>query len=152
MSPHGHWRRRRTAWRFADAVLAVCLLAGVVLLSNLDHMPRGLAGFLALRVSIKNALLIAAFAWAWPFVLSHCGLHSPSRLRTGDGEWSRLVLAGAVGCILASVFSLTSRSGLVGPLVPVDGPYSSFFLLGEGGYGQPIGAGLNGSDDTPLPA
>jgi exopolysaccharide biosynthesis polyprenyl glycosylphosphotransferase len=114
--PHGHWRRYRTVWRSADAVLAVCLLAGVVILSNLEHMPRGLAGFLAIRLSIKNALLIIGIAWAWPFVLTLCGLHNPSRLRTGHGEWPRLVIAGAVGCLLALVFALTSRSGLVSPL------------------------------------
>jgi exopolysaccharide biosynthesis polyprenyl glycosylphosphotransferase len=96
--------------------LAIGLLAGLVVLSNLDHMPRGLGGFLAMRLSIKNALLISAFAWAWPFVLTLCGLHSPTRLRTGHGEWPRLVLAGAVGCLLALVFPPTSRSGLVSPL------------------------------------
>jgi exopolysaccharide biosynthesis polyprenyl glycosylphosphotransferase len=97
-------------------MLAICLLAGLVIVSNLDHMPRGLTGFLAIRLSIKNALLITLFAWAWPFVLTLCGLHSPSRLRTGHGEWPRLVLAGAVGCLLALVFPYTSRSGLVSPL------------------------------------
>jgi exopolysaccharide biosynthesis polyprenyl glycosylphosphotransferase len=114
--PQAHWRRRRRVWRTADALLAICLLAGVVIVSNLDHMPQGLTGFLALRLSVKNALLIIAFAWAWPFVLTLCGLHSPSRLRTGDGEWPRLLLAGAVGCLLALVFPPTSRSGLVNPL------------------------------------
>lgn len=103
-------------WRSADAVLAICVLAGVVILSNLDHMPRGLGGFLAIRLSIKNALLIIGIAWAWPFVLTLCGLHNPSRLRTGHGEWPRLVVAGAVGCLLALVFALTSRSGLMSPL------------------------------------
>ncbi len=114
--PQPHWRRRRTVWRTADAVLAVSLLAGVVILSNLDHMPEGLTGFLSLRLSIKNALLIIGFAWVWPFVMTLCGLHSPTRLRTGDGEWPRLVLAGCVGCLLALVFPPTSRSGLVDPM------------------------------------
>lgn len=115
--PLGRWRRRApTAWRIADAGLAIGLLAGVLIASNLDHMPRGLEGFLAIHLSLKNALLLTAFAWAWPFVLTRCGLHSPTRLRTGQGEWPRLVLAGAIASVLAMVFPLTSRSGMVSPL------------------------------------
>jgi exopolysaccharide biosynthesis polyprenyl glycosylphosphotransferase len=108
--------QRLMAWQIADALLAICVLAGVVIATNLDHMPNGLDEFLAIRLTVKNALLITGFAWAWPFVLSLCGLYIPTRLRTGHGEWPRLVLAGAIGCTLASVFPLTSESGLVGPV------------------------------------
>ncbi len=115
--PLGRWRRRQpTGWRIADAVLAIGLLAGVVIVTNLDHMPQGLAGFLAIRLSVKNALLITAFGWAWPWVLALCGLYSPSRLRTGKGELVRLLVAGAIGGVVALVFPLTSRSGMVTPL------------------------------------
>ena len=108
--------RTATGWRIADGVLAVGVLAVVVTAGNLDHMPHGLRGFLEIRLTIKNALLVTAFAWGWPIVLTLCGLYAPNRLRTGRGEWPRLVIAGAVGCALAMVFPLTSRSGLVGPL------------------------------------
>jgi exopolysaccharide biosynthesis polyprenyl glycosylphosphotransferase len=108
--------QRLTWWQIADALLAICVLAGVVITTNLDHMPQGLDEFLAIRLTIKNVLLITGFAWAWPFVLTLCGLYMPTRLRTGHGEWPRLILAGTVGCILASVFPLTSESGLVGPV------------------------------------
>ena len=97
-------------------MLAVGLLAAVVIVGNLHDMPQGLAGFLGMRLSVKNALLIGAFAWVWPLVLSACGLYAPHRLRTGQGEWPRLAAAGAVGCVLAMVFPLTSRSGDVTPL------------------------------------
>lgn len=86
-----------------------------MIVSNLDHMPQGLEGFLAIRLSLKNVLLLSAFAWAWPSVLAACGLYSSSRLRTGEGEWPRLMLAGAAGCAIAMIFPLTSRSGLVSP-------------------------------------
>jgi exopolysaccharide biosynthesis polyprenyl glycosylphosphotransferase len=105
--------QRLTRWQIADALLAICALAGVVIATNLDQMPQGLDEFLAIRLTIKNALLITGFAWAWPFVLTLCGLYMPTRLRTGHGEWPRLILAGAIGCVLASVFPLTSESGLV---------------------------------------
>src|ERR1035437_5274823 len=103
-------------WRAADAALAIGVLALVVVLGNLRDMPQGLLGFLEMRLSVKNVLLIRAFAWAWPFVMSVCGLYSPSRLRTGEGEWPRLVAAGAAGTGLAVGFLLTGRSGAVTPV------------------------------------
>ncbi len=102
-------------WHLADAALAVGLLGAVVTLGNLHHMPHGLTAFLAVRVSVKNLLLLVAFGIAWPAVMMACGLYAPGRVRSGEGDWLRLVLAGAVGCGLAMVFPLTSRSGLVGP-------------------------------------
>jgi len=80
-----------TWWRVTDAALAVGVLAAVLIIGNLDHMPRGLEGFLEIRLTIRSALLVTAFAWAWPFVLTQCGLYAPNRLRTGQGEWPRLV-------------------------------------------------------------
>jgi exopolysaccharide biosynthesis polyprenyl glycosylphosphotransferase len=85
-------------------------------MGNLRDMPQGLLGFLEMRLSVKNVLLIGAFAWAWPLVMSACGLYSPSRLRTGEGEWPRLVAAGAAGTVLAMVFPLTGRSGAITPV------------------------------------
>jgi len=105
-----------TGWRIADALLAVALLTGIIVGGNLDRMPRGLEGYLALRITLKNAVLLTGFGLAWPGVLSLCGLYSPARLRTGQGEWSRLLLASAIGCAVAMVFPLTSRSGYVRPL------------------------------------
>jgi exopolysaccharide biosynthesis polyprenyl glycosylphosphotransferase len=117
VSPLGRWRwRPPTALRIGDAIVAVCVLAAVLVAGNLDHMPRGPEQFLAFRVSVKNVLLVAAFAWAWPRVLELCGLYAPSRLRTGDGELPRLLVAGAAGFLLALVFPLTTRSGVMTPL------------------------------------
>ena len=107
---------RPADWRKVDAALAIGLLALVVIVGNLRDMPHGLVGFLEMRLSVKNALLISAFAWAWPHVMSACGLYAPDRLRTGQGEWSRLLSAGVAGTALAMVFPLTSKSGAVTPM------------------------------------
>lgn len=115
--PVGRLHPVRTAdWQRADSVLAVGVLAVVVIAGNLQNMPHGLAGFLEMRLTVKNALLIGAFAWVWPLVLSACGLYAPHRLRTGQGERPRLAAAGAVGCALAMIFPLTSSSGDVNAL------------------------------------
>ncbi len=107
---------RSADWRTADAGMAILVLAVVVILSNVHRMPNGVAGFLEMRLSLKNALLIGAFAWIWPVVLSACGLYAPSRLRSGHGEWPRLAIAGLAGCALAMVFPLTGKSDAVTPM------------------------------------
>jgi exopolysaccharide biosynthesis polyprenyl glycosylphosphotransferase len=117
VSPLGRWQwREPTAWRLADAMVALAVLAAVLVAGNLGNMPRGVPEFLAVRVSIKHILLVAAFAWIWPRMLLICGLYAPDRLRTGAGEWPRLAVAGVVGGLLALVFVLTSQSGAVAPL------------------------------------
>lgn len=102
-----------TWWKVSDSLLAVGLLTALIVGGNLDRMPRGVEEFLAIRLTLKSALLLAGFGLAWPSVLSLCGLYAPERLRDGKGEWPRLLLAGAIGCALAMVFPLTSRSGAV---------------------------------------
>jgi exopolysaccharide biosynthesis polyprenyl glycosylphosphotransferase len=106
-----------TGWRTFDGLLGVTFLAGIIIAGNLEgsRMPNGIEEFLAIRLTLKNVLLLTAFGVVWPGVLSACGLYSPARLRTGNGEWPRLALAGAIGCLLAMVFPLTSTSGAVRP-------------------------------------
>lgn len=107
-----HWPPP-TAWRIGDAILALATLAAVVVAGNADNMPQGVEEFLAIRVTVKNVLLLAAFGWVWPGVLTLCGLYVPGRLRTGEGEWPRMAFAGVFGGALAMAFPLTSTSGLV---------------------------------------
>jgi exopolysaccharide biosynthesis polyprenyl glycosylphosphotransferase len=104
-------------WPIVDGVLAVGILAAVVIAGNLNggRMPNGLEEFLEIRVTLMNVLLLTAFGLVWPTVLSACGLYSPARLRTGLDDWPRLLLASSIGCLMAMVFVVTSRSGAVRP-------------------------------------
>jgi exopolysaccharide biosynthesis polyprenyl glycosylphosphotransferase len=106
-----------TGWRTVDGLLGVSILACVIIAGNLDgnRMPHGLEEFLAIRITIKNVLLLTAFGLVWPGVLSACGLYSPARIRSGTGDWPRLVLASVIGCLLTLVFPLISKSGAVRP-------------------------------------
>jgi FlaA1/EpsC-like NDP-sugar epimerase len=105
-----------TAWRLADALLAVSLLAGVAVVANLGRMPEGIGEFLTLRISVKNVFLMLAFAVAWPSVLWGCGLYSPARLRKGQGEWRRLIVASVIAGGLAMIFPVTSQSHSIRPI------------------------------------
>ena len=105
-----------TGWMIADAGLGVLLLVLVLTVANVDRMPRGVQEFLAVRVSLKNVLLLSGFALAWPIVLWGCGLYEPGRLRDGRGEWPRLLVASLIACLLAMIFPLTSQSGAAQPI------------------------------------
>lgn len=105
-----------TGWGVTDALLGVTLLVGVFTAGNLDRMPRGMEEFLAVRVSLKNVILLTAFGLAWPAVLWGCGLYDPERLREGRGEWPRLLVASAIACVMAMAFPLTSQSGAARPI------------------------------------
>jgi exopolysaccharide biosynthesis polyprenyl glycosylphosphotransferase len=104
-----------TGWRIADSLLAVIILTALVVVGNLGQMPGGVEEFLAIRISIKNVLLLTAFGLGWPLILSVCGLYTPARLRSGQGEAPRLLLASAIGGVLAILFPMTSQSGAVRP-------------------------------------
>jgi exopolysaccharide biosynthesis polyprenyl glycosylphosphotransferase len=108
-----------TRWRVVDALLAIVLLTVLVIAGNLGRMPHGLGEFLAIRITIKSVLLLGAFALVWPRVLSRCGVYSPARLRTGKGEWPRLLLGSAIGGALTLVLPLTSQSGAARPELPL---------------------------------
>ena len=104
-------------WRIVDGLLAVTILTGVVIVGNLDgdQRPNGLEEFLALRITLKNLLLLTAFGLVWPAVLSACGLYSPARLRSGRHDLPRLLVASAIGTMVAMVFPLISESGAFRP-------------------------------------
>ena len=77
-----------SGWRTVDGLLGVSILAVIVIAGNFHgkQMPQGLEDFLAIRLTIKNALLLTLFGVVWPALLSACGLYSPARLRSGGGS------------------------------------------------------------------
>ncbi len=105
-----------TGWRIVDAVLGVALLLMIVTVGNSEQMPTGVKELLAMRLSLKNVLLLTAFGVAWPLVLWGCGLYEPARLRDGRGEWPRLLLASVIASFLVMIFPLTSQSGATQPI------------------------------------
>jgi exopolysaccharide biosynthesis polyprenyl glycosylphosphotransferase len=115
LPPHERSEAPATRWRIADGLLGVGILAAMVIAGNLDRdqMPRGFHEILAIQLTVKNALLLTGFGLVWPAVLSACGLYARARLRSGRGEWPRLVLAGAIGWVLAMGFLRVSETGAI---------------------------------------
>jgi exopolysaccharide biosynthesis polyprenyl glycosylphosphotransferase len=75
-------------------------------------MPADVTGFLALRVSIKNVLLITLFALLWSAICHGFGLYRKQR-RNPDAIM-RAAAAGVCGGVFILLFMMTSRAGLFG--------------------------------------
>src|SRR3954471_22067148 len=54
--------------RIGDTAIAVVVLLGGFLASNIDRMPTGIQGFLEMRLTIKNLLLVVGFGAAWRLI------------------------------------------------------------------------------------
>ena len=99
-------------YRIADVLIAVASVTLAFIITNLNHLQLGIDGFLAMRVSVKNLLLISFFALIWSRIFHALGVYQMSR-RRGD---LLLRAAGASTCggVLTLMFFVTSRAGLFG--------------------------------------
>jgi exopolysaccharide biosynthesis polyprenyl glycosylphosphotransferase len=100
--------------RYTDTGLAVGILLGVFLLTNVQRMPGGSQEFLALRLTVKNLLLIAGFAVVWRLVCGLFGLYDWYKIRTRASEAGRVLPVVACGSAAALTFPLLSVTGAFG--------------------------------------
>jgi exopolysaccharide biosynthesis polyprenyl glycosylphosphotransferase len=95
----------------SDVLAAIISIVLAFLITNLNSLPADFAGFLALRVSIKNLLGMAIFLCAWISLFRAFGLYRRRSYRDGN---LRLLAATACGSSCALFFVLTSRSAAFG--------------------------------------
>jgi exopolysaccharide biosynthesis polyprenyl glycosylphosphotransferase len=106
--------------RVTDTLVALLVLVAIVVYSNRLSAVSDLADLLAVRVSLKNLLLVGVFIFAWPSALTVAGAY-----RDGNAEtFANVVRHVAIGCALGSALSLlvllTSNTGMLGaPTVPI---------------------------------
>ena len=77
---------------------------------NLDRMPNGLDEFLAMRVTLKNVLVMASLAAGVVIIFRWAGLYDASRLRRRSEEARRVLLGTTAIAALAIIVPLTSHS------------------------------------------
>src|SRR5437870_2290999 len=93
--------------------IVIVALAAALVLTNRDEMPQGLQGFLSMRVTLRNALLLTTLVLGWKLVFRMFGLYSVGGLRSVSTERVRVVLACTVASLLAlGVSELTLGRGL----------------------------------------
>ena len=96
---------------WTDMAVALVALVGAFLLTNVGRMPGGLGDFLALRLTVRNLLMLLAFAAAWRVVCSLAGLYRWDVVRDPRREAGRILVAATVGSLAALVFPLISVTG-----------------------------------------
>jgi protein-S-isoprenylcysteine O-methyltransferase Ste14 len=66
---------------FVNAAVALLVLLGVFTGVNWNHMPDGFGAFLAIRITVKNLIILALFllGWPWRFAHSACPSRRPPR-------------------------------------------------------------------------
>jgi exopolysaccharide biosynthesis polyprenyl glycosylphosphotransferase len=92
-------------------VIALTALVGAFLVTNVGRMPQGFGDFLALRLTVKNLLLLLAFAAVWRVICMMVGLYRWNLVRRRRQEAARVLLASALGGAVALVFAAISVTG-----------------------------------------
>ena len=100
------------SYKIADLLIAILCVPTAFIFINLHTMPDDSAGFLALRVSVKNLLLITLFALQWHAICHTFGLYQKQR-RNPDAIM-RAVGASVCAGLFILLFMMTSRAGLFG--------------------------------------
>jgi len=88
---------------------------GGFLVSNITRMPTGLHEFLGMRLTVRNLLLVIAFAGVWRLIGALVGLYDPRWIRNRRAEAVRVITAVTAASVVALVFPLISRSRAFGP-------------------------------------
>lgn len=114
-----------TMCRTIETPLAVVLLLAVFLGTNLVRAPGGFDDFLALRVTVKNLLLVLAFSLVWRVAASAWRVYTWHHVRTRREESLRLFGLCTSMSALALVFPTISVTGAFGYAT-----VASFWLIG----------------------
>jgi FlaA1/EpsC-like NDP-sugar epimerase len=92
-----------------DVLIVLVAFVAMFIGINLDSMPDGLDGFLALRITVKNVLVVSLFLAAIAFVFHGVGLYNASVRRRGDVV-RRLLVATIAVTVMAAMVPLAGHS------------------------------------------
>src|SRR5262245_27975692 len=93
-----------------DVLIVLSLFVALIIGINLDHMPDGLDGFLALRFTVKNVIVVGGFVAAIALVCHTVGLYNALRVRRWGDEVKRVLMATIAISVLAALAPLAGRS------------------------------------------
>ncbi len=131
--------------RVGDTAIAMVVLLGGFLASNIDRMPTGLQGFLEIRLTVKNLLLVIGFAVAFRLICVLMGLYDDKRIADLRAEARRILAAVTMSSMIALIFPLISVTHAFDPVALV------LFWIGSATSMLLFRAGLRGLLYAPLP-
>jgi exopolysaccharide biosynthesis polyprenyl glycosylphosphotransferase len=97
-------RQYRRIMPIADTVVALIVLLGAFLASNIDRMPTGLHEFLQLRLTLWNLVLVVCFMVAWRAIGVAVGLYDKKVTEDRRLEAARIVVAVSIASAVALIF------------------------------------------------
>jgi exopolysaccharide biosynthesis polyprenyl glycosylphosphotransferase len=113
-----------------DVLAVLAVFAIIVIGINIRQMPHGIDGFLALRVTIKNVLIMTWLAVGVMVVFNWVGLYDVVRVRRPFDDVRRVLLGTAVVTLLAGVAPLTSHAnGVRASSLPLFWASAAFVLI-----------------------
>lgn len=95
------------AYQLADVAAALLALFIVFVAVNFQSLPSGLADFLAMRVTVKNLLLLTGFCFLWQSLGRLCKLYDLAEAGRYRDEAARVTMACTLGsfCIAGFIIS-----------------------------------------------
>jgi exopolysaccharide biosynthesis polyprenyl glycosylphosphotransferase len=110
-------QRMLDACRYLDVAAVLGAVVGVFVLTNSNHPgAASIAGFLNMRVTVKNLLLLAGFAAVLHASLTMFGMYDERRLEEPMLYAMRLVAACLAGGVPLLLFPIASSTGTVRPI------------------------------------
>ena len=97
--------------RVGDTAVVLVALLGEFIVTNLGHMPSGLREFLAVRLTVKNLVLLVGFVLMWRGFAWLTGLYQWQQIKRKRAEFGRVILTCTLVSAVALVFPLISVSG-----------------------------------------
>ncbi len=98
-------------YALVNGAVALLVLLGVFTGVNWGRMPAGFGEFLAIRITVKNLIVIALFFLAWALTFRAFGLSKPTPAAPLWKELLQVTKACTVASVFALVFPLTTQSG-----------------------------------------
>lgn len=109
-------RRQFRIIRLGDIAIVVAALLGGFLAAYDGPTPAGLQGFLEIRLTVRNLMLVAGFAIAWRLVCLFVGLYDERLPAKRDAEALRVLLAVTASAAVGSIFPMISVTRAFSPI------------------------------------
>jgi exopolysaccharide biosynthesis polyprenyl glycosylphosphotransferase len=98
-------------YRLFDVIATLVALVAVFTVINLKELPTDLTGFLTMRITVKNLLLLAGFSLLWQSIFKLFRLYDLMAIRSYRNEAGRVLAACSLGGLCTLIIPSASNSG-----------------------------------------
>jgi exopolysaccharide biosynthesis polyprenyl glycosylphosphotransferase len=95
----------------AETALAIAILGLVIIVTSVHEMPTSVEYILSMRITLRNLLLLATFAAAWPMLFTLAGLYEAAVVEHPVEERRRVIVAVSLGSLLTVLLTAFTDTG-----------------------------------------